>query len=214
MVGPKRTRYTGRDLSELRSTITTYPDLSFMLETIGELETLWPVITESCPELKGLHGAESLQTLNQFFQGGDLADLTQACARYDNILLDLITVISHVVDFWQIAKNRVHNDLFMAPESTTNGEGQKQQRMHDIQGFCLGFLTAAAVASAHDRDQLVANFKIILRLALCIAALVEADAVDLRRLGARAASLSVSWSSDAEHDELVNVLSNYPDVSN
>lgn len=208
VVGPKRSRFTSKDLSELRSTITSNPDLKFLPDSITEIESLWPTIAAAHSGLKNVHGQQSLHKLRQFLESGDLANLTQTGTRHDNILLDVVTVLSHVVDFWRLATTKIQNALFTSPKTANPG-----YRLYGIQGFCLGFLTAAAVASAKDKSEFATNVTAVLRIAVCIGALVEADAMELEKLGTQAVSLSVGWSSQAGYDEFTNVLAKYPNVS-
>ncbi|KAI1128807.1 hypothetical protein F5Y10DRAFT_291694 [Nemania abortiva] len=205
VVGPKRTWFTPNDLSQLQSTITTTPDLEFLLDAITELESLWPTIAAAHSGLKSVSGKHSLRNLRQFLESGELTNLTQTEVRHDNLLLDVVTVLSHVVHFWLLATTKTQNALF-TPLTSANLD----YRLHDIQGFCLGFLTAAAVASAKNKAEFVTNVTVILRIAVCIGALIEADALELDKSGTQAVSLSVGWSSQAEYNELSNVLTKYP----
>lgn len=207
VVGPKRSRFTPNDLSQLQSTITTNPDLIFLSDAIVELESLWPTIAAAHSGLKSVRGKHSLHSLRQFLESGELTNLTQTEVRHDNLLLDVVTVLSHVVHFWLLA-TKTHNALF-TPLTSANSD----YRLHDIQGFCLGFLTAAAVASAKDKAEFVTNVTVILRIAVCIGALVEADALELDKSETQTVSLSVGWSSQAEYNDLDNVLTKYPSVS-
>ncbi|KUI69905.1 Conidial yellow pigment biosynthesis polyketide synthase [Cytospora mali] len=205
VVGPKRSRFTPKDLSELHSTITSNSDLNFLPEAIAELESLWPTIVAAHSRLKNVHGEQSLHNLGQFLKSGELADLTQTGGRHDNILLDVVTVLSHIVDFWCLTTTKIQNALFTHLKSD-----KSSHRLHSIQGFCLGFLTAAAVSSARTKAELATNITTVLRIAVCIGALVESDVMELEKSGTQAASLSVGWSSQSDYEALNNVLSMYP----
>ncbi|KUI52981.1 Conidial yellow pigment biosynthesis polyketide synthase [Cytospora mali] len=204
VVGPKRSRFTPKDLSELHLTITSNPDLNFLPEAIAGLESLWPTIVTAHSRLKNVHGEQSLHNLGQFLKNGELANLTQTGGRHDNILLDVVTVLSHVVDFWCLATTKIQNALFTRLKSA-----KSSHRLHSIQGFCLGFLTAAAVSSARTKAEFATNVTTVLRITVCIGALVEADVMELEKTGTQAASLSVGWSSNGDYDALNNVLSMY-----
>ncbi|KAI0442798.1 hypothetical protein F4803DRAFT_575191 [Xylaria telfairii] len=205
VVGPKRSWFTPNDLSQLQSTIATNPDLEFLSDAIAELESLWPTIAAAHSGLKSVYGKNSLHNIRQFLKSGELTNLTQTEVRHDNVLLDVVTVLSHVVHFWRLATTKTQNVLFNPPMSANS-----DSMLHDIQGFCLGFLTAAAVASAKDKADFVTNVTVILRIAVCVGALVEADASELDKLETQAVSLSIGWSSQAEYNYLENVLTKYP----
>ncbi|RYP44065.1 hypothetical protein DL768_009434 [Monosporascus sp. mg162] len=206
VVGPKRSSVTRKELAELRSTITSTPDLAFLAKAITELESLWPTISGAHPELRSIRGEESLSSLCQLFQGGELLNLTQTEARHNHILLDLITVLSHIVSFWRLASTKIENSLFASQSVNLDPSSYLQ----DIQGFCLGFLTAAAVSSSRDKVEFQANTATVLRIAVCIGALVESDAVKLESSEGQAGHLSVGWNSQAEYEKFNNILDVYP----
>ncbi|KAK0723563.1 hypothetical protein B0T26DRAFT_263600 [Lasiosphaeria miniovina] len=206
VVGPKRSRFTPKALSELRSAITRSPDLGFLHEAITGLESLWPAIVVAHPALKQVDGKQSLHSLGQFLKTGELDTLTQTGSRHDNILLDVVTVLSQIVDFWRLATTKIQNGIFTPLKSDDAG----RHHLYNIQGFCLGFLAAAAVASAKNKAEFETNAAAALRIAVCTGALVEADVVELGKSGAKPASLSVGWSSQSDYEGLGDVLKSYP----
>ena len=207
VVGPKRNGITSKDLADLRSTITSTPDLAFLTQNVAELESLWPTIAAALPELENVQGQETLDSLHQFFKSGDISSLAKTKGRYNSIVLDIVTVLAHIVDFWRLATTKIETGIFAA--SITRPDSC----LFDIQGFCLGFLTAAAVASSKDKANLEASIAKILRIAVCIGALVESDATKLERAGESATILSVSWGSQAEYEDFNNILKAHPTVS-
>lgn len=107
--------------------------MAFLGETATELESLWPTVADAYPGLKNVRGEESLRSLRQFLEGGELPNLMQAATRHNNILLDVITFFSQVVDFWRLTTTKIENDLF----SSVSMDSFSQ--LQDIQGFCIGF---------------------------------------------------------------------------
>ncbi|KAJ4422348.1 Type I Iterative PKS [Gnomoniopsis sp. IMI 355080] len=207
LVGAKRSEFSSEDLCELRSIIRNDPDLRDLIEAITDLESLWPIITASLPELKDIHGDQSLHRLAQFIQGGDSASLANNGNHQDNILLEVLTVLTHVTSFASVTKTEVKstlNEPFTSPYSDDRG--------YDIQGFCLGFLTAAAIAVTKSQHDFVTNIAAVLRIAVCIGALVEADAARLRTSGTQAVSLSIGWSEEAGYKNLEKILDTYHDA--
>lgn len=205
LVGPQRSRVSPFDLTELRATITNTPDLIFLGDTVIGLESLWPTIVEAYPELKRVRGEESLRSLRQFLEGGEPPHWKQPPAR--NILFDVVTVLSQAVEFWRLATTKVQNDLF----SSVSGEFSSQ--LQDIQGFCIGFLTAAAVASSKTKADFQKHIAVALRLALCVGALVELDDAKSDNLHGHAASISVGWNSESEYNEFKKILDDCQSVS-
>lgn len=208
LVGSKRSEFSSDELSELRSAIHDSPELGFLSKAIAELESLWPIITASHPGLEDIHGDQSLHQLAQFFEGGNEPKLKIKGTRQDNVLLEVLTVLTHVTSFVSVAQTRINNAL-VEPSKLPNLDHQS----YDIQGFCLGFLTASAVAVSKNEDDFAKNVRVILRIAVCIGALVDADAARMEKSGARALSMSVRWSSEAGYSELNKALDTYQDVS-
>ena len=146
------------------------------------------------------------RSLRQFLEGGELPNLTQAATRHNNILLDVVTVFSHVVDFWRLATTKIENDLF----SSVSVDSFSQ--LQDIQGFCIGFLTAAAVSVSKSKADFQRYIATALRLAVCVGALVELDAIILDSSQDQGLSMSISWSSQPEYDGFKNILNTYQSV--
>lgn len=201
LFGPQRLRVSPKDLTKLRSIITNTPDLAFLGERVRELESLWPTIVETYPPLHMVHGEDTLRSLHQFLEGGVLPSLEQNPAS--NIMLDVLTVLSHAVEFWDLATTKIQNDLFPRVSA------EPSIQLHNIQGFCIGFLTAAAVSSSKTKADFETHVAVALRLAVCVGALVELN----NATSDRAASVSVSWSSEAKYQEFTKILENYQDVS-
>ncbi|CRG92018.1 Conidial yellow pigment biosynthesis polyketide synthase [Talaromyces islandicus] len=83
---------------------------------------------------------------------------------------------------------------------------QSLQR-HGVQGFCTGFLTAAAIAFSEGEESLAKHVVTSVRLAACIGAYIDQNATN------PACSLSVRW-RDAEFSipQVEALLAGYPDA--
>ncbi|KAL4868707.1 hypothetical protein BDV12DRAFT_197052 [Aspergillus spectabilis] len=196
LLGPQQSTIHAEGLTKLASTILSTPDLEFLLEALNDLKNLWTDITDTCPELTPISGQESLIQLGRFFSGrSDAVDLIQAPAR--SIVLNVITIISQVLDLWR----RATTDLRL--HSIPTGEGVKvSARVKDVQGFCIGSLTAAAIASSGTQKALQRNITVALRLAVCVGALIELDTI----VASPAVSVSVGWKSEAEYEDFKRIL--------
>ncbi len=185
---------TSKSLLELRTLLQENSDLEFLLSTIFELSSLWPAILEVCPGLNIVPAKERLTELSCFFQGGPALTFLKPT---NNILLCPLTVITQIVDFWKLT----HVFEFPSP---------LESQLRDVQGFCLGFLTAVAVSCSRNETQ----FKILaskaVRLAVCMGALVDLDA--LGTLGC-ASAIAVRWKSNAHFQHLEHTMKLYPSVS-
>lgn len=192
LAGPQRSKVTATTFSELRATIRNTPDLTFLADAIVELESIWPEIATAYPELKRVQGKQILQSLREFFEQDDLPAFEEGPAKRSNILFDVMTVLSQAVDFWNLAKTQVRS---FYPYASSNTAFQ----LKEIQGFCIGFLTAAAISSSKSAVDFQRNIAVALRLAVCAGALVELDSLRFSTSQDRAVSLSVGWSSNSEY---------------
>ncbi|KAI9370219.1 hypothetical protein BJX61DRAFT_549115 [Aspergillus egyptiacus] len=194
LFGPQQSTIRLDEFKTLVSTITTTPDLTFLLDAVTGLEEIWADIVNACPELTIIPGQETLHQLALYVTGrsepGDWKENVTGC-----ITLNIITVLSQVVELWKFetATGGVH--------STPAGAGVK-----DIQGFCIGFLTAAAVASYRTQETLERNIAAALRLAVCVGALVELDSM----VNSPGVSVSASWRTPAQYQELNRIVTEKP----
>ncbi|KAI0015267.1 putative polyketide synthase [Xylariomycetidae sp. FL0641] len=205
VVGPKRSVFSQKELTELRTAIIESPELSFLVGIISELEDVWLPIVEAYPELRIVRGEESLRGLREYIEGGEPPILGHTDPHHSNILLDVLTVVSHVVDFWRSSVAGTRNHIFGTAATIPSGV------LQDIQGFCLGFLTATAVACSHNWTDFQGHAASVLRIAVCIGALVDLDATKLDSAGDAAEFLAIRWTSSGLLERLVDILKGYKD---
>lgn len=79
-----------------------------------------------------------------------------------------------------------------------------------VQGFCTGFLTAAAIAFSQNEDQLAENIVISVRLAACLGAYIDQNALYAEPANP-ACSLSVRW-REFSKPQVEDLLARYPHV--
>lgn len=188
---------TSKSLVELRTILQENSDLNFLSSTISELPSLWPAILEVWPDLDIVPAKKRLTELCRFFQGGpDVAFSTPT----NNILLCPLTVITQIVDFWKLTHGFDLPSLFEA-------------QLRGVQGFCLGFLTAITVSCSRDEKQFQALASKAVRLALCMGALVDLDALDTPDSSDCALTIAVRWKSNEHLKHLQHTMKLYPDVS-
>lgn len=188
LFGPQTPRLVPARLLELWNTINSNPRLAFLTNTVKTLPSLWKdTVLPKCIDLKRLTSAgEQLQQLVQFFESGTTEGLPIE-SPYEFLLVPM-TVISQIVGY-----------------ITLDQEG-------DVQGFCVGFLGAAAVASSHSASDLERWTATAIRLALCIGAIVDINEGEDGGLGDCSTTWSVHWSSDTEEKHLRQTLESFPEV--
>ena len=115
-----------------------------------------------------------------------------------------LTIISHITQYIsylrQFGEPLTHESII---KGVAVGGG--------IQGFCIGLLSALAVASAKTEDDVGYFAAIAFRLAFCIGAYVDFD----QRQGgnAKASTLALRWKASTTLEDIELLLSRYPDVS-
>lgn len=193
LFGPQVTRWTEESLSGLRSAILQNTNLQFLIETFLRLPSLWSAI-EKAGVVSGFGGEVKLKELEDFATGKSIPDPQ----KLSNTHLAPLTVVSQVVDFVRIAGGPGRNDSLLEFQAA--------------QGFCTGFLSAAALASSSNWTEFEHNVSNSLRLAACIGIVVDAEDA-LHAPPDRATAVSVRWQTASDRAYLETSLDLFPDVS-
>lgn len=194
LFGPQVTRWTQESLSSLQSTLLHDSHLKVLRETLAELPSLWSTL-ENRFDLVNFPGHERLLQLSDFATGKKVLDEKSL----SNIHLAPLTIVDHMVEYIQIAEKL--NSTDGALNLPTFGAAQ---------GFCIGFLSAAAISSSNNWAELEINASNALRLAACIGAVIDNE--DGLHDGATA--ISVRWKTDSDRTYLESSLDLFPNVSN
>ena len=199
--GPQYTHFTEKRLLELQKFIVGNTDLNPLLVAIKELPSLWPSLQQACPHLVSIPGAEQLDQLCQIFETGTLPNV----AGLNNILLTPLTLISQIVEFLRLGEKA---ESLAFPASY-----QADAELENVQGFCVGFLAAAAVACSRDKADFQHYSSVALRLAVCIGSTVDHDEGTFLNPLDRSSSIAVRWKTDLEQAYFGRTLSSYSSVS-
>lgn len=178
-------------LENIRGALSQKQSLQFLSEGIIHLPSIWPAIVSSFPALDEIPGEEKLRALSQFFQGGPAPDFNGPTS----ILLTPLTVISHTIDYWNLRyEGENESGLKRAPT--------------DVQGFCIGFLSAIVVSCARDKTEYRRLAIVAIHLAVCIGALVDLD-----NLENGWSSVAVRWKGEEQYKHVQHLIKSYPSVS-
>ena len=183
----------------MQSTLLQNEHFRFLTETLTSLPSLWSSLEERYDLLK-FADSEKLQKLGDFAAGKSVPDPK----TFSNIHWAALTVIDHVIDF--VGKTA---DV---DKGTSTGEALRLPSIHAVQGFCIGFLSAAAVSSSLDWAEFERNASNSLRLAVCIGAVIDVED-QMRNSTGRSTALSVRWKTDFDMAYLEACLDIVPDVS-
>ncbi|TGO91272.1 hypothetical protein BPOR_0033g00120 [Botrytis porri] len=182
--GPQTNSFDAAHLSAVRNSLVFNKHLRPFHKAITGLSDFLPTLLAHDPSLQKLPAGEYCTFLIQWLETGSLAPGPMK-RDLPNMVCTPLTVIIHVVQFFNYLETHYGPvrayDKFLASATPIGA-----------QGFCIGFLTAAAVTCASDEDTLVKLCSNALRLALCIGAYVDLDQSDAGENLTTA--VMVSWS--------------------
>ncbi|TGO60221.1 hypothetical protein BCON_0037g00210 [Botryotinia convoluta] len=165
--GPQTNSFDAAHLSAVRNSLVSNKRLKPFYKAITGLSDFLPTLLAHDSSLQKLPAVEYCTFLIQWLETGSLAPEPMN-RNLPNMVCTPLTVIIHVVQFFNYLETHygpIHAyDNFLASATPIGA-----------QGFCIGFLTAAAVTCASDEDTLVKLCSNALRLALCIGAYVDLD---------------------------------------
>ena len=192
LFGPQVTKWTHKSLSSLQFALLEDHKLEFLKQALTELPSLWSMLKKDCG-LHGFPGIEKLQELRDFAIGAKELDPQ----HLTNTQLSSLTVVSQVVNLIQLTDASGTKDGILGFEAA--------------QGFCVGFLSAAALASASDWTDFECNFSNAVRLAACIGIIVDAEKAS-RPAQERATAVHVRWKTAEDRAFLETCLDFFPGV--
>ncbi|KAE8137485.1 hypothetical protein BDV38DRAFT_283033 [Aspergillus pseudotamarii] len=187
LFGPQLTptQWTPDFLRRLQLEMQNNPQLEFLRHCLIQLEAF--VASTPLPR-EDVALVSQLGTLAGFARGEAIPDPQRL---QGNILLAPLTIVSQVVDW-----------LRMTPSDELI-----------VQGFCIGFLSAAVVSSTHQQDRVeferyVANS---IRLAACIGFLIDRED-SLQATADQATAISVRCPSPSHRAALETTIDSFPET--
>jgi hypothetical protein len=152
-------------------------------DTLEGLPSVWEDIVRQWPALKKVSGESQLRQLTQYLRRKSSLPVKDTL----NFLLIPVTVLRHIMEFQKLKDER------------------KDLEIRDVQGFCVGVLAAITACWEHDDAEFPKVVSMVLRLAVCIGALVDLDELN----GPPSQSMAVRWKTKCEHRQLGEVLERY-----
>ena len=161
LFGPVSPKPTQAHLSELQKSLNQSSELQFLVEFIEELPSLWPALQTVSPDLCSIQGDEQ----SDQFKGLSCMALPNSWT-VGNVVSAPLTVVPQIAEFLLLGRK--------AGDATFPG-------FNNVQGFCIGFLTAAALAIFKDKDDFRHFASIAIRLAVCIGSITDLNENPLDR---------------------------------
>ncbi|KAI1746716.1 hypothetical protein F4782DRAFT_544916 [Xylaria castorea] len=160
--GSQHTDESDEDRQSLRALLLLTPRLQGLLAALDDLPQLWASLTQSHPEFKTSLSRSGLESLSGWLNG---ENLQHSEGISSNTFCTTMTVAGQLVLYSSFLD--------------TSGVNQPHSRVLDrckragIQGFCVGLISAMAVACSSSEEDLCRNITWAVRLAFCIGILVD-----------------------------------------
>ena len=191
--GPQTSLPSTQYLTRVHQSLTGNPKLAGFVDAINDLPRLWNTLIKTDDRLQTTPGRETIEALQQFVQRGGFPKTPEAS---NNTLFSSLTVIFEITEYLNfLASDNTHAKVLQTAGSA------------GIQGFCTGFLVAAALACSKDEDEIVRNASVALRLAFAVGAFVDLDAT-----AGEVACLTARWRENNDEHHVEEVLKDYPTV--
>lgn len=195
--GPQALAFNQDSFQNLRAAITTSPALGWVSNVIAELPDYFEKVSAEFAQVKLVPGQQLLKALNDWLVTGDLTGLTVS-PHVPNTLLTPITVLSQLVAYTRYADLR---------ESGLKGSHTLEST--ETAGFCTGLLAALAVSLSDNNAELAQNGATVLRLAMLVGAVVDAQ----ETADGGSTSVSAVWRTSNGLEALEKILQDSGDVS-
>lgn len=192
------------DLTELRSYLTANARLSKLIASLRNLHEFWNKLVRFDPELACLPAESIVRGLAEWVEPGH-ADFHSFQDRLHELPATLAFSVNFLVQIVQYHGYILHS---------TDGDNAQQamlKRLQDggVQGFCLGFLSAVTVASSGSEEELIDASIRALKLAVCIGAYVDKDAVTHTVERATCVSVRGGQTLNDNHEKVVDILRDF-----
>ena len=191
--GPQTSLPSTQYLTRAQQSLAGNPKLASFVDAINDLPRTWNTLIKTDDRLQAVSGQETIEALQQFVERGRFPKAPEAS---NNTLFSSLTVIFEIAEYF----NFLESDNSHAEVLKTAGSA-------GIQGFCTGFLAAAALACSKDDDEIIRNASVALRLAFAVGAFV-----DLAATSEKVACLTARWRDNNDEHHVAEVLKHYPAV--
>ena len=202
LYGPQARFPSTEELNQFHRVIGSQTSLfQDIVATIDELPSLFQRLATADTSLSRVPATAPLSFLKQWLQSGHLSghidDLPNVAS------LPLTVVLQSALYIQYLGRTGV---------ATNYSDSLQSFQQHGVQGFCIGFLTAAATAFSENEEQLTANLSTSIRLAMCLGAYVDRNTV-YAEPPSPACALSVRWKKGKfSAAQVEDVLKRYPRV--
>ncbi|TGJ87742.1 hypothetical protein E0Z10_g1069 [Xylaria hypoxylon] len=200
--GPQNGFPSEEALEDLRQELIGNPQLSALADAVTKLPQLWNTLIDFDEDLLQLPGDDYLRQLSQWVKEGGSFPHREGSSP--NLYALAVTVLLQISQYARYLRQFGTDSHFQLLESV---------RTAGVQGFCVGFISAIVVASSKSQADIGYTAAVGLRLAVCIGAYVDLDAIRTHDHGG-ASCVAIRW-RDREaigKADVDTMLQSYPDA--
>ena len=202
LCGSQYTVLSAQQLSNLRDVLHSNGDLKFLAEALAQLHACWPAVQDAYAPLRRSTDAAQLEKLREYIDTDDV-EAIDTKVRPNNVLLAPLTVAM------QLAQLVASGDVPGLQDNFATFPASAY--LKDVQGFCIGFLTAIVVACARDQSGFERMAVRALRLAVCIGAVVDLEEEEaLSESESDYTAYAVRWTGASQKADVEKVLESLP----
>jgi len=200
--GPQTELPPDKILQDFRQELISSPWLSALREAVNDLPQFWQSLIDFDPGLRQVPGDKFLGHLKQWVKDSGPFPHKQSNSPSHYVLA--VTVLLQITQYTRYL-DQLGND--------SHGKVLKSVEAAGIQGFCVGFLSAVAVASSENQFELGPSAAIALRLAVCIGAYVDQDGA-YAPTATEYMAVAIRWREENADDkaEVIKILRSIPNV--
>ncbi|KAI4123893.1 MAG: hypothetical protein LQ338_005067 [Usnochroma carphineum] len=188
-------------LDQLRNALQQQSSLKPIVKAVQELPSLWKALSTQDPSLNSIAGEAAADQLAQWITGASTAESVDHKGNATRMPLTTIAQIAQYVSYLRQYEEPLGHES--VAKSVAVGGG--------IQGFCIGLLSALAVASGKAEDDVGHFAAVSVRLAFCVGVYVD---LDQHRNGGDAtpSTLAVRWKTPTTLEDIECLLCKHPDT--
>lgn len=189
-------------LNQLRNVLHHHESLRPVVKAIQELPLVWKALSEQDPWLRSIAGEAAAAQLAQWTTGTGAMQNLEDRGNSTRMSLTIMTQIAQYAGY--LHQHEEPLDHISVIESVRAGGG--------VQGFCLGLLSALAVASGKTEDDVGRFAANSVQLAFCVGAYVDLDRYH-NGGDTQVSNLAVRWKAPTSLEDMQSLLSRHREVS-
>ncbi|KUI71338.1 Conidial yellow pigment biosynthesis polyketide synthase [Cytospora mali] len=201
-------------LNDIRDTLLDSPSRQWVLDTVIGLTDCWDALATATPDITDMighdRGKHLLADLNSWLRqgpnNGQENDLLRDLDALPSMILSPLVVLTHLAQYRR----------YLSELSKRAGKDEAKTDMHaelvnnkktSTLGFCMGCVSAFAVASAGNHEELDKYGSVAVRLAVVGGALIDAqDAWNTEQGLGPSKSYASAWRNASQREEMQRIV--------